>query len=157
MGHPYAVSVRQSDLAPASRWPISFLRKVVYTTLGVADCRGPVELSLTMTSDAKIHQLNLDYRGIDKPTDVLSFALEEGPPMALPADMPRQLGDIVVSLETTLRQAQEYANQPQAEVAWVICHGVLHLLGYDHQKPDEFERMRSQEQKVLTQLGLSRP
>ncbi|MBO3704373.1 MAG: rRNA maturation RNase YbeY, partial [Candidatus Accumulibacter sp.] len=99
------------------------MRKVVLTTLSVAECHSAVELSLTMTSAAKIHQLNLDYRGIDKPTDVLSFALEEGPPLALPPDMPRQLGDIVVSLETTLRQAKEYANQPEAEVAWVICHG----------------------------------
>jgi probable rRNA maturation factor len=147
--------VRQSDLAKPDRWPVSFLRRVVNNTLQ-AHCQGPAEVSLTLTTDPRMHQLNSQYRGIDKPTDVLAFALEEGEQFHLPAGMPRQLGDVVVSLDTTRRQAAESGNSFESELAWVICHGTLHLLGFDHQNPQELSAMRDAERRVLAALNVDR-
>jgi len=115
-----------------------------------------VEMSLVLTTDRKIRDLNREYRQIDKSTDVLAFALEEGPELCLPPGFPRQLGDVVVSLETVQRQAKEAGHAQEAELAWVICHGTLHLLGYDHQNQLQLEQMRQRELEVLTALGLER-
>lgn len=150
------VTVRQGDLPKEKRWPLKFLRGVVEKALLQGKCLGPSELGLTLTTDAEIRRLNATYRGLDKATDVLAFALEEGPPMALPEGMPRQLGDVIVSLETVERQAGEFGNSLESELAWVICHGTLHLLGFDHQDEAQLGLMREQERQVFEQLGLQR-
>lgn len=152
----HSVTVRQGDIARSQRWPLSFLRKVVRTTLRLAPCPEDAEVCLTLTNDCIMRHLNLHYRDQDRPTDVLAFALEEGQAMQLPPGMPRQLGDVVVSVETTLRQAYEHASSPESELAWVICHGVLHLLGYDHQDEAQLRRMREREQAVLAALAIER-
>jgi probable rRNA maturation factor len=110
-------------------------------------------MSLTLTGDQRIQELNAHYRDQDRPTDVLSFAFEEG--FTAPPGMPRQLGDVIVSLETTYRQAEDHGSTPLAELAWVICHGTLHLLGYDHQDDEQRQRMRACEQNALEQVGLA--
>lgn len=112
-----------------------------------------MEVSLTLTDDARVHALNRDYRGIDRPTDVLAFALTEGehPAPTLPGE-PRLLGDVILSLDTAERQAREGGVSLAREVAWLICHGVLHLLGHDHQTPRELEAMRSLEERALARL-----
>jgi len=97
--------------------------------------------------------LNRDYRGQEKTTDVLSFAFEEGSTVPLPPGLPRVLGDIVLSLETLQRQAQKNGVTQPRETAWALCHGVLHLLGYDHQTDEEDAAMRAREQQVLNSLG----
>lgn len=156
MGVRHSVTVRQSDLERAQRWPLAFLRRVARTTLGQASCSDDVELCLTLTNDRIMRDLNQHYRGLDKTTDVLAFALEEGRAMALPPGMPRQLGDVVVSVETTLRQAYEHGMSPESELAWVICHGILHLLGYDHQDEAQLSRMRERERAILAALAIPR-
>lgn len=108
-----------------------------------------------VTDDRRIQELNRQYRGLDKPTDVLSFSQEEGELMPSNPDIPRLLGDVVVSLETVGRQAERNRVALERELAWVICHGVLHLLGYDHQSPPDFDRMRALEEKVLQQVGFA--
>lgn len=113
-------------------------------------------MSLTLTTDRIIRSLNQRYRGQDKATDVLAFALEEGQVWPLPPEMPRQLGDVVVSLETTFRQAGEFGNSEASELAWVICHGTLHLLEFDHQDFEQLRQMRSRERQILSQLGVER-
>lgn len=151
----YSISVRQSEVEKAQRWPVAFLRGVVVSTLKMA-CPDSAEMCLTLTTDSRMQTLNAQYRGIDKPTDVLAFALEDGEQFTLPEGMPRQLGDVIVSLNTTRRQAEEAGNSFQSELAWVVCHGTLHLLGFDHQTQEQLNEMRAYERRVLTALQIDR-
>ncbi|ODT69987.1 rRNA maturation RNase YbeY [bacterium SCN 62-11] len=152
------MTVRQSDVVKERRRPLSFLRKVVLTTLKTAPCTEDTEVSLTLTDDAGIQSLNSHYRGQDKPTDVLSFRLEDEQESGfwLPEGVSRPLGDVIVSLDTVERQALENGNSVESELAWVICHGCLHLLGYDHQTDQQLAEMRAWERSVLDSLGIGR-
>ena len=106
-------------------------------------------LSVVLCDDAFIQPLNRDYRGKDKATDVLSFSQREGD-FADPNDP--LLGDIIISLETTLRQSQEHNQTPIEELELLLTHGILHLLGYDHIEDDEAEIMEAREQCILTYI-----
>lgn len=117
---------------------------------GVGDC----QLSVVITDDAEIRSLNRQYAGEDKPADVLSFSQEEGEAFAAPPDDTRRLGDVIISLETAERQAAEAGHDLDAEVAHLLTHGVLHLLGYDHAEADEEREMRARERAVLAKAGL---
>jgi probable rRNA maturation factor len=99
------------------------------------------ELSLLVTTDPHIQELNRDFRGKDKPTDVLSFPQLEGDHIG---PSPISLGDVVISLDTTLRQAQEIGHSPGNEVLRLLIHGILHLLGYDHEDVPEEEVLEMQ-------------
>lgn len=115
---------------------------------------GPVELSLLLCDDAVMRPMNRDWRGLDAPTDVLSFAMDEGEALALPPGMARPLGDLVISVETAARQARELGHDLPAELRVLVVHGLLHLLGHDHE--DDLERaqaMRREEARVLSALG----
>lgn len=115
------------------------------------------EVSLVFCDDAYIQNLNRDYRGKDQPTDVLSFALNEGEEPEI-VDGPAQvlLGDIIISLETAARQAEEYNHSLEREVAYLTVHGMLHLLGYDHMTEEDKAEMRMEEEHVLSLLGITR-
>jgi probable rRNA maturation factor len=122
----------------------------------------PIEsyaLSLRLTDDAEIHQLNQVYRGCDRPTDVLAFAALESfnidslPPVQWQSD-PVELGDIVISLETALRQAPEHYHSPKQELAWLASHGLLHLLGWDHLDQASLDQMLHQQDELLITAGL---
>jgi probable rRNA maturation factor len=105
------------------------------------------ELTVSLVSDAEIHRLNRDYRGKDRPTDVLAFALREG--RRVPGDE-AILGDVVISLATAARQAREHGVAIAREVRVLLIHGVLHLLGYDHERSAaEARRMRVAERRLL--------
>jgi probable rRNA maturation factor len=108
-------------------------------------------LSLTLAGDAEIRRLNRDYRGKDRPTDVLSFSLSEGEF----GEVSRSLGDVVISLETAARQASENGLTLAEEVERLLVHGILHLAGFDHEvSPREERRMRRKEREMR---GLLRP
>lgn len=139
------VWVSQLRLRREERFSVAFLRQVARLAAREGGCDGPAEISLTLTDDPTIHHLNRDYRGQDVPTDVLSFAQETSPGPT------RVLGDVIISLDTARRQA---TGTLQREIAWLISHGVLHLLGYDHQTEAELAVMRSKENAVLERLGL---
>jgi len=109
----------------------------------------PAELSVLLAGDALVHELNRDYRGTDAPTDVLSFAQEEGEAFAAADGAPRHLGDVVISLDTARRQAADAGVAFAAEVSHLLVHGVLHLLGYDHERPDDEALMRAREDAIL--------
>ena len=115
------------------------------------------EVSLVFCDDAYIQNLNRDYRGKDQPTDVLSFALNEGEEPEI-VDGPAHvlLGDIIISLETAARQAEEYNHSLEREVAYLTVHGMLHLLGYDHMTEEDKAEMRLEEEHVLSLLGITR-
>ncbi|MDB5649025.1 MAG: rRNA maturation factor [Hyphomicrobiales bacterium] len=111
------------------------------------------EVSLLFCDDSKIRELNKAWRGMDKPTNVLSF------PAAEPDDVPKAplLGDIVVAFETVQREAREEEKSFPDHVTHMVVHGFLHLLGYDHENDADAEKMESAEQRILAQLGIADP
>jgi probable rRNA maturation factor len=112
------------------------------------------EVDLTFVDDQTIQQLNMEYRGIEAPTDVLSFSqieVSEDEPEFVDLSDVKVLGDIVVSMETALRQSEEYGHSLSREIAFLTLHGLLHLLGYDHQNPEEEELMLDKQEAILNQ------
>lgn len=120
--------------------------------------KGSAEISVTIVDNAEIHELNLKHRNIDRPTDVLSFPLGVDGVYDINNDTGAQmLGDIVISIEKAIEQAELYGHSLDREVAFLTVHSMLHLLGYDHEPGGlELVRMREREEAVLTQLGLVR-
>lgn len=118
---------------------------------------GPnAEISILLCHNDYIHKLNKQYRNIDRPTDVLSFALNEGDEDGYDGPDTALLGDIVISLEKVDEQAKEYGHSFERELAYLTIHGMLHILGYDHQTPEEKAEMRKEEEFVLQRLGYVR-
>lgn len=111
------------------------------------------ELSLTLVRDAAIRELNREYRGKDKPTDVLSFPFGD----AGPATQPRQLGDVVISVDTARRQAADYDAPLQREIYRLLIHGVLHLLGHDHVLAAQRRAMEREERRLAGAIALPWP
>ncbi|MCI0769715.1 MAG: rRNA maturation RNase YbeY [Chloroflexi bacterium] len=157
-----------NDVESAIDVKATWLRRVVRGALASADLRDAVEVGLLLTGDDRVRQLNRDYRGEDRTTDVLAFALEESevafprPSDALPSlgqvpsDALPSLGQVVVSYPQAVRQAAEYGHTVEREVAFLVVHGLLHLLGFDHQRPDDEARMLSKQEAIMTSLGLPR-
>lgn len=115
------------------------------------------EVSVVLTDDAYIRQLNNEYRGKDQATDVLSFALNEGEePAIIDGSEEDLLGDIIISLETAMRQAEEFGHSVERELAYLTVHGMMHLLGYDHMTDEDKAEMRAEEEYVLSNLNITR-
>jgi probable rRNA maturation factor len=109
---------------------------------------------VTLTDDAAIRLLNRDWRGMDKPTNVLSFPqadLPEG------VDAPQPLGDVIIALETLQAEAAAEGKAPAHHLAHLVVHGTLHLMGYDHLEDDEAEEMEALERRILAGLGIDDP
>ena len=115
------------------------------------------EVSVTLTDNEYIHALNKQYRGIDRPTDVLSFALNESeePEMIDGPDV-NVLGDLIISVERAEEQAADYGHSVKREIAFLTVHGMLHLLGYDHMEDEEREEMEAEQRFVMEKLGIPR-
>ena len=125
----------------------------------IAYGREEAEVGITLTDEETIHQLNREWRGIDAPTDVLSFALaeeEQMEPTGENESPPELLGDVVICLPIALRQAAEYGHSSTREILYLAVHGLLHLLGHDHQTTEEQRRMRSMEEEFLAEAGWGR-
>jgi probable rRNA maturation factor len=115
------------------------------------------EVDITIVDDEEIHQLNRDYRGVDRPTDVLSFALDEDDedePELLEGQL-HLLGDIIISAETATRQAEEFGHGFEREIVYLAVHGLLHLLGYDHMVEEDKVIMRANEEEALRAINLA--
>ena len=142
----------------------AFIRKAIRTALVAEGVDFPCEVDVRVTSDAGIRQINLDMRQVDAATDVLSFPAFDltpgelpGPEDADPATGLVPLGDMVLSLERVQAQAKEYGHSNRRELAYLVVHSVLHLLGYDHlDEGPEKARMREREEAVMALLGLER-
>ena len=130
-------------------------QRVVRKVLAAEGVAGKAEVSVVFVDDDYIRRLNRQHRGVDSPTDVLSFAMLEGEPLT-GKEEELILGDVVVSLPAAQRQCSEYGHSFAREVAYLIAHGVLHLLGYDHQTAEQQRVMRAKEESVLEKLGLPR-
>jgi probable rRNA maturation factor len=114
------------------------------------------EIALRLTNDAEIKSLNSQYRHQDKATDVLAFAaLEVNSPELEEEDLPLYLGDIIISVETASKQAQQQGHTLLTELAWLSAHGLLHLLGWDHPDDESLERMLKQQVTMLNKVGIS--
>ena len=130
---------------------------VLQKTAEVYDIQPQTEVSIVLANDEYIHALNREYRGKDCPTDVLSFALNEGEdPEVLNGPEEVLLGDIIISIETATRQAEEYGHSLERELAYLTVHGILHLLGYDHMIEEDKQEMRGEEEHVLSLLDITR-
>nr|WP_106779998.1 rRNA maturation RNase YbeY [Lysinibacillus timonensis] len=117
------------------------------------------EVSITFVTNEAIHEINKTYRDKDQPTDVISFALEElgeGEVEIIGEDMPRILGDIIISIDRTKVQAEEYGHSFERELGFLAVHGFLHLLGYDHMTPEDEKVMFGKQNEILTSYGLGR-
>ena len=143
--------------------------QVIEAALDYEDCPYEAEVDLTLTTDEEIHKVNQEFRGIDRPTDVLSFPLLE---YETPADFSRveedqadcfnpetgelMLGDIMISLDKVAEQAEKYGHSRLREYAFLIAHSMLHLMGYDHEDADMAKDMEQRQEAILDSLGIRR-
>ena len=137
----------------SKKW-LQLLAEAALEAEGVAH---PVELGIVVSDDATVRRLNRFYRGKDKTTDVLSFALTEDAADAdfiIPSDGVSRLGEVIISYPRAVAQAQEHGHSIEREIAWLLIHGILHLLGYDHQDDATEARMRQREEAILKKVDL---
>lgn len=131
------------------------IRRCCNAVLKLENFEGPAEISVTFTDNEQIKKLNAQYRNKDTATDVLSFPMGENGVYNVNMDTGAKiLGDIVLSMERAMEQADTYGHSLQREAAYLTAHSVLHLLGYDHMENMERVRMREKEELVMEQLGL---
>ena len=142
----------------------AFIRRVIRTALAAEGVTFPCEIDVLLTHDAGIHQINRDMRQVDRATDVLSFPEFDLTPGQLPGEEDADpgtglvpLGDMVISMEHVAAQAREYGHSNRRELAYLVVHSVLHLLGYDHLDEGPMKaQMRGREEAIMTELGLTR-
>lgn len=151
---PCALSLECATLRNASQWDAARITNkdithAITATLIAAQhpTEAPLEISIVLTNDEEIQTLNREYRGQDKPTNVLSF----------PQDVPILLGDIVVAYETLARETNEQNKSFKDHFTHMLVHGCLHLLGYDHIQEAEAENMETLEITILSSLGIKNP
>ena len=129
------------------------VRRIAQTVLKAEEVAPPYEVSLVFTDSETVKQLNRDYRGVDEPTDVLAFYMlpqkEVDDSFALPPDGVTRLGEVIISYPQAVAQAKKQGHSPERELALLIIHGILHLLGYDHEEPEEESKMRERERDLL--------
>ncbi len=130
-----------------------YLNEVINHTLEVMDAKESIFTIIFVTKE-EIHELNKQYRGVDRVTDVISFALEDVNDVSL-SDV-RVLGDIYICIDRMKEQAVEYNHSETRELSFLTVHGLLHLLGYDHQTKEEEEIMFNLQRKILSDLNINR-
>ena len=153
-------------------WPFSpedVAKEVIAAALDYEDCPYEVQMNLLLTGNEEIHQMNREFRKIDRPTDVLSFPMlffekpsdfsaaeEEEADSFDPESGELMLGDIVVSGDKVLEQADAYGHTVKREFAFLVAHSMLHLCGYDHMEPDEAKEMERRQEEILDSLQITR-
>ena len=146
----------------------NLINMVVSEAIDYVKCPYECEVNVTIVDNDEIHEINNSQRNIDRPTDVLSFPMLE---YDKPGDFDKfendlyafdpdtgelTLGDIVISYDKVIEQAAEYNHSRKRELAFLVAHSMLHLLGYDHMEPDEAEVMEAKQEEILTKLGITR-
>lgn len=159
---------RESDIPlPFSEQEVA--ESVISETLDYEDCPYEVQVNIILTNNEEIHKINLEHRGVDAPTDVLSFPMIE---YAYPSDFTvleadgmdnfdpdtgeLLLGDIVISVDKVIEQAEKYGHGVKREYAFLIAHSMLHLFGYDHMDELERETMEHKQDDILNRLNITR-
>ena len=115
-----------------------------------------VTFNLIIVDNEYIHEINKTYRGIDRETDVITFALEDEDSIVVPDEIVRNLGDIYISIDKARMQAEEYGHGLLRELSFLAVHGFYHLLGYDHMTPEEEKVMFQKQEEVLEEYGITR-
>ena len=162
MTHQISVTGNRRGINPPSLRAL--LRNAVKTALAAEGMDDPCEINILLTDDEGIHEVNLEMRDIDRPTDVLSFPMFDLVPGEHPDEMDADpatgripLGDMCISVERARAQAQEYGHSFEREICYLAVHSVLHLLGYDHLDEGEMKRqMRAREEEIMSELKLER-
>ena len=146
----------------------ALLRQVITAVLDSEDCPYECEIDVLLTDNEAIREINREERGIDAPTDVLSFPLvdfeapavfdrlEDDPTLFHPETGELMLGDMVISVEKAASQAKEYGHSERRELAFLAAHSTFHLLGYDHETEEERLVMEEKQENVLQELGITR-
>jgi len=137
------------------------IKEVVSRVLEEEKVLSEVDVYITLTNNEEIHKINKEYRDVDRPTDVLSFPMYERDEIAglkndTDDEIEKILGDIIVSIEKVREQAEEYGHSFERELAYLVTHGMLHLLGYDHMIEEEKAVMRKREEEILETLNITR-
>ncbi|WP_110111382.1 rRNA maturation RNase YbeY [Bacillus sp. CGMCC 1.16541] len=135
------------------------LEKLLQMAAEVEGIKEEAEVSVTFVDNDRIQEINREYRKKDKPTDVISFALEEmgkGELQIIGQELPRVLGDIIISIPKTHEQAEEYGHSFLRELGFLTVHGFLHLLGYDHETEEQEKEMFGKQKEILDAYGLKR-
>jgi probable rRNA maturation factor len=134
------------------------IHRAINAAAEIADADvGEAELAVMLTDDSGLQTLNRNWRGIDKPTNVLSFPALQPTGSGTPDDAPRMLGDIAIAYQTTRKEADDEQKPFDHHLSHLAVHGFLHLIGYDHENDDDAEAMESLEQEILAQLGIPDP
>jgi len=136
-----------------------WVKRIAQQVLEAESITPPYEISLVFTDSETVQRLNRDYRGVDEPTDVLAFYMlpqqaDKGNSFVLPPDGITRLGEVIISYPQAAEQAKEQGHSVDKELALLIIHGILHLLGYDHEQPEEERRMREREEELLRKCQL---
>jgi probable rRNA maturation factor len=130
-----------------------WVKKIARQILKAEGVAPPYEVSLVFTDSETVRKLNRDYRGVDKPTDVLAFHMlpqkKANSSFALPPNGVTRLGEVIISYPQATEQAKEQGHSPERELALLITHGILHLLDYDHEDPEEESEMSEKERRLL--------
>ena len=147
----------------------ALIERVVMGCMDYEKCPYEAEVNVLLTNNEEIHKINKEYRGIDRPTDVLSFPMieyeepgdfsvidEESAEAFNPESGELMLGDIVISKEKVLSQAEEYGHLPKREYAFLIAHSMLHLFGYDHMVDEERVVMEAKQKEIMEKVGIFR-
>jgi probable rRNA maturation factor len=132
-------------------------RAIAAAAESVDDDVGEAELAIMLTNDSGIRTLNSNWRGIDKPTNVLSFPALQPTGAGRPDDAPRMLGDIAIAYETMRKEADDEQKPFDHHLSHLAVHGFLHLIGYDHESDEQAEAMEALETEILAQLGIPNP
>ncbi|KRL08266.1 rRNA maturation RNase YbeY [Liquorilactobacillus hordei] len=143
---------------------IELVRKVLDYAGRYIKLPDDTEMSVTLMDNKRIHEINKQYRGVDKPTDVISFAIEETSdddlPIILPDDeefdVPKNIGDIMVSMDKVKEQAEYLEHSEERELGFLVVHGFLHLNGYDHMRKEDEEVMFGLQREILDAYGLKK-
>lgn len=152
-----SLSLQQTFVAPELVLKRAYLKKLIETTLRHLDVKQDCEIGIACVDLDQSHQLNLEYRRKDKPTNVLSFP-SEIPEEILPMLAARPLGDLVICIPVVLQEAAEQHKVPVEHFTHMLVHGTLHLLGYDHEISDEdADEMEALEIEILAKLGVNNP
>lgn len=138
---------------------IKLVKELLDLAARIEEVEDDSEVSVTFVTNEKIQEINREYRGKDQPTDVISFAMEElgeGEIQPNGLDIPRILGDIIISVSKADEQAAQYGHSFKRELGFLAVHGFLHLLGYDHETSEDEKIMFSKQKEVLDEYGLQR-
>ncbi|EFM25374.1 translation metalloprotein YbeY [Peptoniphilus duerdenii ATCC BAA-1640] len=126
----------------------NIVEKSIEAALKEIEFTDDYEVSVSFVGDDEIHELNRDYRGVDRTTDVLSFPMDD--------EFTNMLGDIVININKVIEQAKEYGHSEKREISYLTVHSSLHLMGFDHEEEEDKKEMRAVEDRVMEKLEISR-